>query len=43
MGSRMMSGNTEMHEELERQLAAFESKEAAYLFNFGYQGFMSGH
>ena len=28
----MMSGNTEMHEELERQLAAFESKEAALGF-----------
>ncbi|MFT5166436.1 MAG: glycine C-acetyltransferase [Saprospiraceae bacterium] len=41
MGSRMMSGNTEMHEELERQLAAFESKEAAYLVNFGYQGILS--
>ena len=41
MGSRMMSGNTEMHEELERKLAAFEQKEAAYLLNFGYQGILS--
>lgn len=41
MGSRMMSGNTEMHDELEKQLAEFESKEAAVLVNFGYQGIMS--
>ena len=26
MGARMMSGQTSMHEELERQLASFESK-----------------
>jgi len=37
----MMSGNTEMHDELERELAEFESKEAAVLVNFGYQGIMS--
>ncbi len=41
MGSRMMSGNTDMHDELERQLAEFEKKEAAVLVNFGYQGIMS--
>ena len=41
MGSRMMSGNTEIHEQLERQLAEFENKEAAFLLNFGYQGIMS--
>ena len=41
MGARMMSGNTEMHEQFERDLAAFVSKEASYLLNFGYQGFMS--
>ncbi len=41
MGSRMMSGNTEMHDELERELAEFENKEAAVLVNFGYQGIMS--
>ncbi len=41
MGSRMMSGNTEQHEELERQLAAFENKEEAFLVNFGYQGVLS--
>ncbi len=41
MGSRMMSGNTELHEKLEQELASFVSKESSYLFNFGYQGFMS--
>jgi len=41
MGSRMMSGNTELHDELEKQLAEFEMKEAAVLVNFGYQGIMS--
>ncbi len=41
MGARMMSGHTDMHEQLERELAAFVSKEAAYLLNFGYQGCMS--
>ncbi|MEM1320330.1 MAG: pyridoxal phosphate-dependent aminotransferase family protein [Bacteroidota bacterium] len=41
MGSRMMSGNTDLHDELEGQLAEFVSKEAAVLVNFGYQGIMS--
>jgi glycine C-acetyltransferase len=41
MGARMMSGHTSLHEELERQLAAFEKKEDAYLLNFGYQGMIS--
>lgn len=41
MGSRMMSGDTELHYELEKELAEFESKEAAVLVNFGYQGIMS--
>ena len=41
MGARMMSGNTEEHEALERELAEFVSKESALLLNFGYQGFMS--
>lgn len=41
MGARMMSGHTNLHEELERQLAAFEGKEDAYLLNFGYQGMIS--
>ena len=41
MGARMMSGHTEFHEQLERECAAFVSKEAAYLVNFGYQGMVS--
>jgi len=41
MGARMMSGHTELHEKLQDQLAAFVSKEAAYLLNFGYQGILS--
>lgn len=41
MGARMMSGQTKYHEQLEQELAAFESKEAAYLLNFGYQGMVS--
>ena len=41
MGSRMMSGNTQYHEDLEAELAEFVSKESSYLVNFGYQGIMS--
>lgn len=41
MGARMMSGNSNYHEQLERELAAFESKEDAILLNFGYQGMVS--
>lgn len=41
MGARMMSGHTDMHEKLERELASFVNKEAAYLLNFGYQGILS--
>lgn len=41
MGSRMMSGNTALHEELERVLADFVSREDAMILNFGYQGVMS--
>ncbi len=41
MGARMMSGQTNYHEQLEQELAAFVGKEAAYLLNFGYQGIMS--
>jgi len=41
MGARMMSGHTSLHERLERELADFEKKEDAYLFNFGYQGMVS--
>lgn len=41
MGARMMSGNSNHHEQLERELAAFEMKEDAILLNYGYQGIMS--
>ncbi|XZF14786.1 aminotransferase class I/II-fold pyridoxal phosphate-dependent enzyme [Chitinophagaceae bacterium MMS25-I14] len=41
MGARMMSGNSDNHLELERQLAEFVGKEDAMLFNFGYQGMVS--
>lgn len=41
MGARMMSGHTALHEQLQQELAAFVSKEAAYVLNFGYQGIMS--
>lgn len=41
MGARMMSGNSSYHEQLEKELAVFESKEDAILMNFGYQGIMS--
>ncbi|HVZ98600.1 MAG TPA: pyridoxal phosphate-dependent aminotransferase family protein, partial [Chitinophagaceae bacterium] len=41
MGARMMSGNTTMHEDLEKILAEFVSREDAMLLNYGYQGIMS--
>jgi len=41
MGARMMSGNTSLHEDLEKILAAFVSREDAMLLNYGYQGIMS--
>ena len=41
MGARMMSGHTELHEQLEVELADFVHKESVYLLNFGYQGILS--
>jgi glycine C-acetyltransferase len=41
MGSRMMSGNTNIHELLENNLSDFMKKEDTILLNFGYQGIMS--
>src|SRR6201995_1297362 len=41
MGARMMSGNTTLHEQLEKELAEFVGKEDAILMNYGYQGIMS--
>jgi glycine C-acetyltransferase len=41
MGARMMSGNSDNHEQLEKDLAEFIGKEDAMLFNYGYQGMVS--
>lgn len=41
MGARMMSGNTDLHEQFEQELAGFVGKEDAFLLNYGYQGIMS--
>ncbi|MXV37786.1 aminotransferase class I/II-fold pyridoxal phosphate-dependent enzyme [Flavobacteriaceae bacterium Ap0902] len=41
MGARAMSGETDKHQQLERELAEFVDKEACYLLNFGYQGMVS--
>jgi glycine C-acetyltransferase len=41
MGARMMSGNSNYHEQLEAELAEFVMKEDAILVNFGYQGMVS--
>lgn len=41
MGARMMSGNSDHHEQLERDLSAFVQKEDTMLLNFGYQGVLS--
>ncbi len=41
MGARMMSGHTDLHEQLQNELAVFVNKEASYLLNFGYQGMVS--
>jgi glycine C-acetyltransferase len=41
MGARMMTGNSNYHEQLENELAEFVGKEAGLLLNFGYQGIMS--
>ncbi len=41
MGARMMSGNSNYHEALERQLSEFMGKEDTFLLNYGYQGMVS--
>ncbi len=41
MGSRMMSGNSNMLEEFESQLSEFMQKEDTFILNYGYQGIMS--
>jgi glycine C-acetyltransferase len=41
MGARMMSGNSNYHEQLEAELSAFVEKEDTILCNFGYQATLS--
>lgn len=41
MGSRMMSGNSNLHEQLENELSDFVQKEDTVLLNYGYQGMIS--
>lgn len=41
MGARLMTGNSDQHEMLERELADFIHKPEALLLNYGYQGIMS--
>jgi glycine C-acetyltransferase len=41
MGARMMSGNSNFHEQLEAELSAFVEKEDTILCNFGYQAMVS--
>ncbi|QIP13152.1 pyridoxal phosphate-dependent aminotransferase family protein [Spirosoma aureum] len=41
MGARMMSGNSDLHEQFEKELAQFVGKEDSFLLNYGYQGVMS--
>lgn len=41
MGSRMMTGDTYLHDEFETNIASFINMEKALLLNFGYQGMVS--
>jgi glycine C-acetyltransferase len=41
MGARMMSGNSNHHEQLEKELSVFVGKEDTALLNYGYQGMVS--
>ncbi len=41
MGARMMSGNSNYHEQLESELSAFVQKQDTILCNFGYQAMVS--
>lgn len=41
MGSRLLTGHTTQHEQLEKQLAEYVSKEDVFLLNYGYQGVVS--
>ncbi|MFK7953336.1 MAG: aminotransferase class I/II-fold pyridoxal phosphate-dependent enzyme [Ekhidna sp.] len=41
MGARMMTGNSDYHDQLEQELADHVSKPTGMLLNYGYQGIMS--
>lgn len=41
MGARMMTGNSDLHDQLEQELADFVQKPTGMLLNYGYQGIMS--
>ena len=41
MGARMMSGNSDYHEQLEKELAEIMEKPDVILLNYGYQGVLS--
>jgi len=41
MGSRMMSGNSNLIEQFEKQLSEFVGKEDSMVLNYGYQGILS--
>ena len=41
MGARMMTGNSDNHDQLEKEFAEYVGKEDAILLNFGYQGMVS--
>ncbi len=41
MGSRMMSGNSNLIEQFEKQLSEFVGKEDSMILNYGYQGILS--
>lgn len=41
MGARIMSGESDYHEQLEKELGDFIQKESVLLLNFGFQGIMS--
>ncbi len=41
MGARMMSGNSNYHEQLEHELSQFVKREDTFLLNYGYQGMVS--
>lgn len=41
MGARMMTGNSDLHDQFEQELAHFVQKPTGMLLNYGYQGIMS--